>query len=291
MQLSPDLAYFFRAHLDTNGHLSYITGGLRVYIHVPGAAMKRFLPFLSLFLLTQFHATLVYSQDAETLLEDRDGDGLINYTGFGDSITTGVGDTGVGGYVLRLESLLGIGTANAGVPGEELVSAGVFRFPNALGKTSDVIGILEGTNDARRQIQTREIRIALQKMINGANAVGKTVILLTPPAPCCDIASIAPYTTAYAASIRDLAATNEIRYADIERAWETSCVNPFECELYNLPEGLHPNGTGYDVMAQTVAATLLGIDVFAPSGAADLEGALGLPAGSVIVKPDLTVAQ
>ena len=56
--------------------------------------------------------------------------------------------------------------------------------------------------------------------------------------------------------------------------------------MYNLPDGIHPNTRGYDAIAQTVLATLYGIDIFAAQGAADLEAALGLAAGTVIVRPD-----
>ena len=87
--------------------------------------------------------------------------------------------------------------------------------------------------------------------------------------------------------IRKLAAANTVPYADIERAWSTSCGSAPGCELLCSPEGLHPDTKGYDVIAQTITATLLNIDIFAADGAADLEKALGWPAGAVVVKPDL----
>lgn len=227
-----------------------------------------------------------WSQDS--LLEDLSGDGLIGYMGFGDSITFGVGDESAagGGYLRRLSELLGIITVNRGVPGEELLTAGVFRFPNeARIFNDDVIGVMESTNDAIRRATSTQIRRALQRIVNVARALGKEVIVLAPPTPCCDRSGIAPFVDSYYSSIVEFAAHNDIRLADINRAWRTTCQDPGACELYNLPEGLHPNSAGYDVMAQTVAAALLGIDIFAIDGAATLEAALGLPAGTVIVKP------
>jgi hypothetical protein len=85
--------------------------------------------------------------------------------------------------------------------------------------------------------------------------------------------------------MRRLAAQNQIPYADLDLAWQTSCNNIAACDLYHLPEGLHPNSRGYDAMAQTVMAALLGIDIFSESGAQELAGALGLPVEAIVVKP------
>jgi hypothetical protein len=41
------------------------------------------------------------------------------------------------------------------------------------------------------------------------------------------------------------------------------------------------------VISQVVASALLGIDIFSISGAADLEAALGLNPGDVVVQPDV----
>ena len=108
---------------------------------------------------------------------------------------------------------------------------------------------------------------------------------MTLPEPCCEHGSLSPFTTSYSISILEIAAANSLRTVDLEQVWKTTCQNPGECELYNLPEGLHPNSLGYDVIAQSVSATLLGIDILAADGAAQLEAALGLEPGTVLVKP------
>jgi hypothetical protein len=76
-----------------------------------------------------------------------------------------------------------------------------------------------------------------------------------------------------------------VRLADVETLWRSTCPELTQCDLYNLPEGLHPNRKGYDALAQIFAAALLGIDLLSSGGPAELEVALGLDSGGVIVKP------
>jgi lysophospholipase L1-like esterase len=234
-------------------------------------------------------------------LRDMNGDGKVEVLAFGDSITYGVGDgikpgeyveeitssDNPGGYPRRLKNLLGVPVRNAGVPGEELVASGVYRVASVVTNSSaDVVVLLEGSNDAVHVVSRGDYSRALQKAINVARADGKQVVLITVPRPSDMHASLTPFTEAYAEAVRELATINDLPVADMQRAWSNACADPFQCQLYNLPEGLHPNTLGYDHMAQTVAATLLNIDIFAPGGAAQLEQALDLPAGSVVVKPD-----
>jgi lysophospholipase L1-like esterase len=174
---------------------------------------------------------------------------------------------------------------NAGVPGEELITSGVFRLPSVLRSSrSDILFILEGANDAVKQASTGEYTRSLQKAINVGRAEGRRVIIATLLPPTDEHAALGPFTNAYSISVRDLSRVNDIPFVDAERAWSVTCPDIETCSLYNLPEGLHPNSVGYDALAQTIAATLVGVDIFAPNGPADLESALGLPAGSVVVK-------
>ncbi len=239
--------------------------------------------------------------DEQSSLQDKNGDGQLSILAFGDSITSGLGDGfppgafvedvsgsfGIGGYPTRLAALLGVATSNAGMPGEELLSGGVARVAQLLSDSqADVVCVLEGSNDAIHQADTTDFRRAIQRVLNIAGYRGKAVLLLTIPPSCCNHAGAGPFTSGYSASIRELATLNSAPLADIERAWRSSCQNPDECELYNLPEGLHPNSKGYDVIAQTVAAALLGIDVFLPDGAALLAQALGVDPATIVVRPD-----
>lgn len=222
------------------------------------------------------------------VLEDINRDGAVTLLAFGDSITAGVGDeSGLEGYPARVSTLIGVPVSASAIPGEELVEDGVRRFPSALvGANVDAVLIFEGENDAIRQVSSSDVSRTYQRMVNVARVLGVTPVLSTLTPPCCEHAGPALFTSAYSAIAHQLAIDNQIQIVDLERAWRSTCVNKEECELFNLPEGLHPNSSGYTVIAQTIAASLFGIDIFSPAGAAELEGALGLEQGSVLVKPD-----
>ncbi|RMG39466.1 MAG: SGNH/GDSL hydrolase family protein [Candidatus Dadabacteria bacterium] len=239
-----------------------------------------------------------------SLLNDLNGDKEIKILCFGDSITSGVGDgTGVGdfverapsvrgGYPARLANLLGVIVTNAGLNGEVFTEGGLTRLVNILRSSdADTVTIMAGTNDAVFQVNSSAFQRDLQRAINIVHALGKRVVLITLPAPCCNHSGLALFTSTYTAAIRRLAALNAIQLADIERAWKSTCRNLKECELYNLPEGLHPNSRGYKVISQVLAATFLGIDIFEPEGAELLEDALGLEHGTVIVESDIVTIQ
>jgi lysophospholipase L1-like esterase len=237
----------------------------------------------------------------ESLLADLNGDGKVVFAGFGDSITFGVGDgvrprapvlelprtNGSKGYLLRVQNYLGVATRNWGVPGERLTTDGIGRVVDlASQRDIDVVGVLEGANDSVGLVDGGSYARTLQKAVNILVAQGKRPLLMTLPAPCCEHGSQAPITNSYSDRVVDIARKNELVVADLRRAWLTSCRNPSQCELYNLPEGLHPNAKGYDVMGQTVSAALLGIDPFTESGSSELAGAIGVDPSEIVVLPE-----
>ncbi|MEZ4753628.1 MAG: SGNH/GDSL hydrolase family protein [Bdellovibrionota bacterium] len=236
---------------------------------------------------------------AEDFLEDINGDGIVSHIALGDSITYGVGDgTSVGefieeapdtdgraGYTGRVETLTGIDVQNRGIPGERLITEGVFRAPAAISSSSaDGVFIMFGTNDAIFQEDRSDYRRALQRVINVAHALGKRVILVSLPPPCCDHQGVDAFTNSYNFSVQELGAANSLRIADVAGAWATTCNDLSECQLYNLPEGLHPNTRGYDVLAQMIVGAMYGVNLLAEGGAAELEAMLELPEGTIIVK-------
>ena len=241
-------------------------------------------------------ASYLAAQTEVGALVDQNGDGVIRIAAFGDSITAGVGDgrrsgdeiapaTATTGFPARLETLLGLPVSNSGLPGEEIATSGVERVLSVLAsQTPDYLIITEGTNDAVKQLGSEAYRDSLQRIINVARAQGVQVVLQTLPPPCCEHSSLTIFTESYSNLIAELGVVNSLAVSDVERAWITSCSSLLSCDLYNLPEGLHPNSRGYDVISQTLAATMVGIDIFAPTGAKELEDALGLASGSVIVK-------
>lgn len=252
-----------------------------------------------LFVFLTLLPALVFADDA--LLQDRNGDGVIKIATFGDSITYGIGDgepvgvfievlpegTRGPGYPGRLTTLLGVPVQNGGFPGETLTEGGAARFPAFLASSkADVVVILEGVNDAVFRVTTGAYARSLQRVINVARALGVEPVVATILNPDASHVALAPFTDAYSLQVQDIASVNEISLIELERAWRNTCQNKMECELYNSPEGLHPNTKGYDVISQVVAAKFVGVDIFSPNGATELESALGLSAGAVLVKPD-----
>lgn len=235
------------------------------------------------------------------LLVDQNGDGLVVFMAFGDSITYGLGD-GIApgaqvdalpipprpiGYPDRIEGLAGVQVDNLSVPGEGFIASGIDRLPGALrSSAADLVILMEGANDAWQRVDPGSYERNLQKALNIIIASGKAALLLTLPPPCENHSGSRMFTDPYTSKIRELAVLNEVQLSDLEKTWRTTCDNLEHCQLYNLPDGLHPNSLGYDAIAQTVLATLYGIDIFSAQGAAELESALGLEAGSVVVKPD-----
>lgn len=224
----------------------------------------------------------------------------VTFLGFGDSITHGVGDNyGIGqfvedfnasivssGYPTRLSATLGIPVINSGEPGEEFLQGGVQRYPSAaIASPANVIGFMEGANDAIHRASSLDYRHRVQKIINATSAAGKTIVLITTPVPCCEHIGSAPFIVDYNNELRDLARINQVVLADAAFAWTTTCVSASACELFVRPNGIHPNSGGYDILAQTVLAALFGVDLFVEGGAAKLEETLGLEPGTIKVKP------
>ena len=241
---------------------------------------------------------------AQSLLEDLDGDGVTSIVAFGDSITSGVGD-GIsvgefievagqfgGGYPSRVSNLLDVPVTNSGVPGEVATSGGVDRFLRVASTSSaDIFIIMEGTNDAIFETSTSVFRDAIQSMVNATVALGKQPVVVTLIPPCCDRDGRQFFTNSYNQVLIDLAIENEIPLVDLETLWVNTCENQSECELLNIPEGLHPNSRGYDLVAHAVMATLLGIDLMVPGGAEELENALGLEEGTVFAQPQSNLGE
>ncbi len=241
------------------------------------------------------------SADAHAqLLTDNNSDGLISVVAIGDSLTSGLGDTLAAGeyvpvlegtefgegYPGRLVRYLGVSVENEGVPGEHLVYEGADRFPGEVQSSrADLAIFFEGLNDALNRTSSGQLSRSVQRLANVSHVLGRELVLVTSPTPCCSRAGRGIFIDAYNQEIKNVAAVNGLTIADIALAWSTTCQNEEECELFNVPEGLHPNKLGYDVIAQTIAAAILGIDVFAADGAVNLAAAIGVAVEDIKVKP------
>ncbi len=242
------------------------------------------------------------TQQPISLITDVNGDGTIEILAFGDSLTRGVGDfveagedvqretltppEQEAGYPLRVEGYLRVGVTNAGVPGEDVVTRGAQRFAQLMvNSRPDIVIIGGGANDAIRQKAPGAVYNALQSMVNIAFATGAVPLVINIAPPCCQHAGYANLIREYNYEISRLALINSVGFADIAQAFSNTSNGSAECELLNLPEGLHPNIEGYDVTGELITGRLLGIDLLTVGGAAQFETALNLPAGSVRTVP------
>lgn len=239
---------------------------------------------------------------ASSILTDRNGTGALEILAFGDSITRGTGDftdpgekvhdpsqpaPGVeAGYPLRIENTFGVQVRQLGEPGEQIVRDGLYRFAGNVPQIRpDVILISGGSNDAQRRIDSPDYARTIQTMLNIAMASGITPVLITIPPVCCEHTGQEPYIESYNRELENLARINDVTLAHVAHGFDNTCQGE-DCHLLNLPEGLHPNTVGYDVMAEIVMAALLHINIFALDGPTLLETALGLAPGTVTTVPD-----
>ena len=167
----------------------------------------------------------------------------------------------------------------------ELIDEGVQRFASTVPSDKPDIAIISGgANDAIFLRDSGDYFFAVQTMINIARASGALPVLVTIPTLCCDHNGIRPYADGYNTKMRALASNNEVPIADVNQAYLNTCDSQ-ACYLLNLPEGLHPNISGYDVMGEMIAATLLGIDLLAADGPALLAQALNIPVDDILTQP------
>lgn len=166
---------------------------------------------------------------------------------FGDSITSGHSSRS-GGYPPKLNSLLNENSKpsiviNKGLSGEK-TTAGVGRINRVLASTpSNIILIMEGTNDAIYGLSVETTRYNLESMINQSKAAGVTPVLATlVPSDKNGSATLIP--NYWNPMIKSLASSTSVpladQYAAILPSWGSSNA-----------DGVHPNDTGYWTVART----------------------------------------
>jgi lysophospholipase L1-like esterase len=211
---------------------------------------------------------------APVTLRAQDTDATI--VAFGDSITEGrspFDEQNRGGYPGRLGPRLSQGGLEAEVlnrgNGGESTAEGLSRIGGAI-VGADIVLLMEGSNDIDRviegQISFESIKANLNAMVGqirnaGAEAVIATVIPRGPNARR-DRSSL--LTFALVRDIRELAFQRRI---DLVDPWEgfSTFPEPY-ASLYfrgDDPVG-HPNAAGFELLAQTFADVLLGLDTMTP---------------------------
>jgi len=178
-----------------------------------------------------------------------------NITAFGDSITEGVGSD-TGGYPQKLSDLLNANSkpsvvANFGVGGENTFN-GVSRIDGVLTAfPANIVLIMEGTNDIIDGLSAEATKFNLQEMITKTKAAKVTPLLSTlTPSDRSGSATLIPEV--WNPMIKTLASSNGIHLVD-----NYAATAPTWGALNN--DGIHPNDSGYQIIAGTWYATLAGM--------------------------------
>ena len=170
----------------------------------------------------------------------------------GDSLTEGYGLAPEQSYPSLLERMLrerghAVRVVNAGVSGSTSASA-ASRLRWQLRSRPDVVVIALGGNDGLRGVDVAATKANLSTAIDLARQSGALVLLAGMKLP----PNYGPeYTAAFAAVFPALAKKH--RVALLPFLLEGVAANP---EL-NLPDGIHPNARGTEIVARNVLAALL----------------------------------
>ncbi len=160
---------------------------------------------------------------------------------FGDSLTFGTGATPAESYPGQLQGLIARKVVNAGVPGE-LSEDGLARLPGVLDETQPKLLILcHGGNDFLRKLDEGKTIANLRAMIKLAQSRGIAVLLVATPKPSLLPAPPDFYT--------DLAKEAQI---PLEKAVLKDVLGDSSLKS----DLVHPNATGYRMMAEAVAKLL-----------------------------------
>jgi acyl-CoA thioesterase-1 len=160
---------------------------------------------------------------------------------FGDSLTFGTGANPEQSYPAVLQALIGRGVVNAGVPGE-ITAEGLERLPALLDEYQPKLLILcHGGNDFLRNLGEQGAADNIRAMIRLAKDRGVGVVLV--PVPKFGILLSPPEFYAKIAGEFGIPHEAGVLSSIIRNS-----------ELKSDP--VHPNGQGYRMMAEAVAATL-----------------------------------
>lgn len=194
---------------------------------------------------------------------------------FGDSITHGLGDSGVsctrgsGGYPPRLRNSLNqqgrsVQTRTFGVCGER-TGAGLSRLNNVLSNNAegDVVLIMEGTNDlSDNNTSVESVRFNLNAMVDKVKDAGMVPVL----------SSVIPRAPEGGSNGRTGFLASLLRQDAIDR--DVVFADPYEA-LINVSnlfgnfyfDAFHPNSSGYGLLANAfVQPTQLALDRVSPPG-------------------------
>jgi acyl-CoA thioesterase-1 len=212
------------------------------------------------------------------------------YIAFGDSITSGYGDSTGEGYPGRLQTLLekalntSVVVVNDGLYGET-TAEGLSRIGHDLVTGATGLLLMEGTNDINAKIPIAATLENLDLMASEAEAFGMLAYHATviPRLSTADTDPTNQVTEALAGGIRELAWQQDRGLVDpFEVLFE---LTPDYSQLYlGGADKLHPNDAGYQLLAQTFADVLEGTDDIppVPGTVSPADGAQNVPADTAI---------
>lgn len=160
---------------------------------------------------------------------------------FGDSLTYGTGASENESYPAQLERVIGRRVVRAGVPGEVTAQA-LERLPGVLDEYSPQLLLLcIGGNDFLRRLGTAQAERNVRAMVELARKRGIGVVLIATPEP-----GLMPSPPAFYAAIAK----------DLRLAYEGGVITEVLKDASLKSDPIHPNGRGYGVIAERLAATL-----------------------------------
>ena len=194
----------------------------------------------------------------KALSNDNPGNNDVNIVAaFGDSLTAG-SECPCVPYPARLSGLIGKTVFNAGIGGSKATSN--------VGRTQEVINqyhpafllILYGMNDVIHSVHTVNILPSIHDMVAICKQNNVVPVLATYPVPLAGHEFFANGTINLNIGIRAIADEEGIRCVDLENEFAIG-QNPEEPEwplsdaALLMPDGLHPNDAGTQVMALAFA--------------------------------------
>ena len=175
----------------------------------------------------------------------------------GDSLTAGLGLLSEQAFPALLEKKLheagyvNVDTINAGISGDT-TAGGLRRVEGLLGKTTRILVVALGANDALRGLTVKETRANLKQIIDIADMHGASVLLCGMQAPT-NLGG--DYREAFKELYFDLLREYQRRIEYMPFLLEGVAANP----ALNQADGVHPNVEGSKVIAETMFPHMKGL--------------------------------
>lgn len=176
---------------------------------------------------------------------------------FGDSITQG-GECNCAPYPGRVSILTGKVVVNSGIGGSR-ISSGVSRVQSVINNTRPgFMVILYGVNDVIHGGNMGNVAAGLTQIVQICRQNNVVPILATYPIPILGHSIFAGGTASLNVSIRAIASSEGVKLVDLEYEFADPSANSsfninYADPTLMMPDGLHPNDAGTQIIAISVA--------------------------------------